>query len=443
MDSRRATAVFIAAALAYLVAVAQRASLGAAGVIAMERFETSATQLSSLAVMQIVVYAVLQIPVGMLLDRFGPTRLITTGAALMIVGQATVALSPDLTWAVVGRMLVGAGDATTYVSGLRLISSWFSPGRVPVMSQWYSATGQIGQILSVVPFAVLLNLAGWVPAFLSITGLAVVTLVLGIAVLRDSPHRHLEGQETSPRAALARVAAAARHPGTRLGFWTHFTTQFSMVTFSLLWGFPMMVQGLGYSPTVASVLLSLIVVVGLLAGPVIGILTARFPFRRSNLVLGIVAVTFTTWIVFLLWPGTPPFWFILILIGVLGIGGVGATIGFDFARTSNPAERFGSASGIVNVGGFVASLSAMLVIGLILDAVGQGRGTASTLTDYRYAYTVFPVILGIGTTAIIVLRVKTRRLLEREEGIVVGSLWVAVARTWQRRRAGTAGSRGR
>lgn len=436
VPSRLNYLIFAAASLAYIVAVTQRTSLGAAGITAAEQFSANSTQLAALGVMQIVVYAGLQIPVGMLLDRFGPTRLISVGAALMVIGQTTVALSPDLTWAIGGRMLVGAGDATTYVSGLRLLSTWFEPRRVPVMTQWYAAIGQLGQIFSVVPFAAFLGLVGWTPAFLSLAGLGVVSFVAVIITLRDSQTKKFESHNVSARGALAKLRDAFSHPGTRLGFWTHFTTQFSMVTFSLLWGFPLMVQGLGYTPETASMLLALIVVAGMVGGPILGILTARFPFRRSNLVLGVCGTTLGTWLVFLLWPGEPPFWYVLILIIVLGAGGVGSNIGFDFARTSNPVERFGSASGIVNVGGFLASVIAMSVIGVVLDAVGPGPDGIPTLAGYKAAFTVFPVLLVVGMSIITVLRHKVRRRLEADEGIVIGPMWVAIARRWRRRSEG-------
>ena len=433
MSPRRNVVIFAAASFAYLLAVTQRSSLGAAGVLATEHFGANATQLASLGVMQIIVYASLQIPVGMLLDRFGPTRLISVGAGLMVIGQAVVALSPDLAGAVLGRMLVGAGDATTYVSGLRLLSVWFEPRRVPIMTQWYATTGQLGQVLSSVPFLALLGAVGWPPAFLSLAGLSVVGLVAVAVTLRDTHDRRIVAQPLSLRHALAKVGAAFTHPGTRLGFWTHFTTQFSMTVFALLWGFPLMVQGLGYTPGAASMLLSLVVVSGMVAGPVFGMLTARFPFRRSNLVLGIVGVTMLAWLLFLLWPGQPPFWFVVVLVVVLGAGGIGSNVGFDFARTSNPAERFGSASGVVNVGGFTASFTSMFVIGLVLDLVSPA-GAPLTLADFRAAFVVMPVFLALGAIAILVVRHKARRRMAEEEGIVVGPLWVALVRRWQRRR---------
>src|ERR1700761_7118990 len=105
MNSRRSWVVFGFANFAYIVAVLQRSSLGVAGVAATERFHVSAAVLSSLAVIQLIVYAGMQIPVGIVLDRLGSKRLIATGAALMFVGQLTLALAPSIGFAIAGRIL--------------------------------------------------------------------------------------------------------------------------------------------------------------------------------------------------------------------------------------------------------------------------------------------------------------------------------------------------
>lgn len=72
MTARRASLVFAAAVAVYFVAVVHRTALGVAGVEALDRFDTGATGLALLAVAQITAYAVMQIPAGHLLDRFGP-----------------------------------------------------------------------------------------------------------------------------------------------------------------------------------------------------------------------------------------------------------------------------------------------------------------------------------------------------------------------------------
>ena len=96
MNSRRAWVVFGFAVFDYIVAVLQRSSLGVAGVEATDRFHVSAALLSSLAVIQLIVYAGLQIPVGVILDRVGSRLLLATGASLMVLGQLTLALAPSI-----------------------------------------------------------------------------------------------------------------------------------------------------------------------------------------------------------------------------------------------------------------------------------------------------------------------------------------------------------
>ena len=112
-----------------------------------------------------------------------------------------------------------------------------------------------------------------------------------------------------------------------------------------------------------------------MSGPILGILTARYPMRRSNLVIGIVSMIGIVWSTVLLWPGYPPGWLVVTLVIVLGIGGPGSLIGFDFARTFNPMRSLGSASGVVNVGGFLASFVMMYLIGLVLDIAEDRKST--------------------------------------------------------------------
>jgi sugar phosphate permease len=210
--------------------------------------------------------------------------------------------------------------------------------------------------------------------------------------------------------------------------------------FSLLWGFPLLTAGLGYSPGTASRLLTLIVLAGVVSGPVLGILTARYPMRRSNLVIGIVSMIGIAWTAVLLWPGHPPFWLVVTLVVVLGIGGPGSLIGFDFARTFNPMRSLGSANGVVNVGGFLASFVMMYLIGLVLDLENTARIARGGPSDvfawdsFRIALTVQYLVIGGGVLFLLRARRRTRRRLHSDEGIEVAPLWVSLVRSWRRRR---------
>jgi MFS family permease len=439
VNSRRAWVIYGVGVFAYLIAVTQRTTIGVAGVAATERFHSTASVLSTLAVVQLIVYAAMQIPVGVLIDRVGSRWLMAVGTALMVVGQVTVAVAPTIGVAIVGRVLVGAGDATVFTSLIRLTNSWFRGKIVPQLSQWIGNIGQLGQVLSAVPFAIILHQSGWTTAFLSAASLSVIAFIGIVVVIKDRP----VGSDEGPRPAtwgesLRQLRISLSRPGTQLGFWSHFVTQSSGTVFSLMWGLPFMAYALGIDPAEASGLLIVSVVAGLISGPILGLLTARFPLRRSNLVLAIVAMMGAVWALMLLWPGTPPFWLLIVLLIVIGIGGPGSLIGFDFARTFNPLRSLGSANGIVNVGGFLASFIMMFLIGVALDWQNSLRVAAGgapdlyALDSFRWAFAVQYVIVGIGVGFLIHARRRTRRRLSEDEGIEVAPLWVALSAAWRR-----------
>src|SRR5436305_6850232 len=120
---------------AYTVAVFNRASLGVASLQAQHRFHASAGELSTFAVLQLAVYAAMQIPVGVVLDRFGTRRLVALGAVVMVAGQVTLAVAHSVGFAILARVLVGMGDAMTFISVLWLVGLWFEPRHIPVVTR--------------------------------------------------------------------------------------------------------------------------------------------------------------------------------------------------------------------------------------------------------------------------------------------------------------------
>ena len=437
MNSRRAWLVFGVGAVIYMTAVMQRTTLGVAGVDAADRFHSSAALLSTLAVVQLIVYAGLQIPVGILIDRVGPTWLITVGCGLMVLGQLTLSIAQDIPTAILGRVFVGAGDAAVFISVIRLVNAWFSGPIVPQLSQWIGNIGQLGQVLSALPFALVLHSFGWTPAFSSAAAVAFVAFVLAIVLLRDRPADAVgQARASSLTEALQMLGPTLKRPGTQLGFWSHFVSQSSGTVFTIFWGFPFLVSAVGLDRGVASGLLVVVVASGIVAGPILGLLSARYPLRRSNLVLGITSALGVVWAAVLLWPGVPPVWLIVILLVTLGVGGPGSLIGFDFARSFNPPRSLGSANGVVNVGGFMASFVMLFLIGVILDAQFDAGLTSSLyeMDAFRLAFAVQYLVIGTGVVFLLRARARTRRRLQEDEGISVAPLWVALMGKWSRRR---------
>ncbi len=436
MNSSRAFWVWAAGVTAYLIAVTQRTTFGVAGLEATDRFNASASQLSVFTVVQLLVYAGLQVPVGVLVDRWGPRALIVGGAVLMALGQTQLAFAESVGAGIAGRLLVGAGDAATFICVLRLLPVWFEARRIPVLTQWTGIVGQLGQVVSVIPFVALLSTVGWQSAFLSAAALSLLAVVLALTVIRDTPSGGSGRTQQTLRETGTSLAQAWSQPGTRLGLWSHFTIQFPGTVFVLMWGYPYLVRGEQVGEATASALMTLFVAVGIACGPLLGRYVGRHPLRRSTMVLAIATLIAGAWLAVLLYPGPAPLPLLVVLVISLAVGGPGSMIAFDFARTFNPAARMGTATGIVNIGGFMASLLSMFIIGVVLDILlgsGFSDGELYALPSFRLAMAAQLVVLATGVVAVLIVRRRVRRRMA-EQGVVVPPVRDALARERRRRR---------
>jgi len=430
MASRMAWLVFATASAAYFMAVLHRTAFGVAGVEALDRFGIEATALSLLAVIQITMYAAMQVPAGNLLDRFGPATVIVAGSLVMAVGQAMMAFAPNYGWALAARLLIGAGDAPVFIAATRLVAHHFPPRRVPVMVQITGLIGQAGQLATAIPLAFVLHWAGWTPAFGS---LAIVGAVVAIAVwwvLIRPGNASFAPERSASISVRQAMGTSMRTPGVRLGFWSHFLGPFSANTVALLWGFPYFTTAQGRSTAEVSLLLTCMVIASITVAPVIGTLTGRHPLRRSWLVLGGAAVVALAWVAILV-PTTPrPLWQLIAFALVVGAGGPMSLIGMDFAHTYAARERLGSATGFVNMGGFVSTIISVLMVGVLLEAVSPAGVSEYSLGEYRIAFAALAVPWVIGVAGVFISRRDTRAVMAAD-GMAVPT----VRDVWRRYRS--------
>ena len=413
---RRALAVWVTGVSVYFLAIFHRSSLGVAGIAAAERFDISASQLSTFTMVQLLVYAAMQIPVGVMLDRFGPQRMLFGGAVVMTLAQLGFAFTGSYTGALAARVFVGMGDAMVFISILRLIASWFPPMRNPVMTQFTSLLGQCGALVAAVPLAASLSSLGWTTTFAVSAALGVVLGILVLLVVRDVPPGAASSRHSKSLATVRRdLALAWKDPGIRLALWSHFTAQFAANVMGLLWGFPFFVDSEHTGRPTAALLVSLLVLTMMLGGPLIGWFIAHNPWQRSTVVLSIIGAIVACWTAVLLWPGDAPVWLLAVMVVATGLGAPGSMISFDLARTFAPPRRLGSATGIVNIGGFVASLLTVLAIGVLLDVVTPGASTDYSPGAYAVAMSVQYVGWTVGGVQIWRYRRKARAHLAESQ----------------------------
>jgi len=410
---RRAWVIWFVGLSVYVLAVFHRSSLGVAGLLAAERFHVEATALAFFTVLQLVVYAGMQIPVGVLLDRFGSRTMLVWGLVLMTGAQLAFAFATTFPVAVTARALLGAGDAMVFVSVIRLVSVWFLVRQSPLITQLTGQMGQLGAIVAAAPLTLALQALGWTRAFALASSVGVVLLVAVLVFVKDSPYRRSGPAQIKLRALTRSLSLVWGNPGTRLGMWTHFVSQFSTTVFAMLWGYPFLVRGQGLSPELAGTLLMVMTGWVVVSGLVLSWLVGRYPFYRSWIVLTVVALMAVAWTVVLLRDEPSPVWLLVVLVCFTASGGPASMIGFDLARSFTPVESSGRANGVVNIGGFAASLVTMALVGWVLELREPGGVAAYGLDDFRAALSVQYLFWAFGAFQVVRFRRKAIAHLHR------------------------------
>ncbi|MBS0290858.1 MAG: MFS transporter [Proteobacteria bacterium] len=127
----------------------------------MKTFSTNAEQLGSLAAFYYYAYASMQIPVGLLMDRFGPRILLTLACCFCAIGCLIFGFAPTLWLAQVGRFVMGIGGSFAVVGCLKLASLWFPVNRFALLTGIMVAVGMMGGVFGQAPVAKLVMHVGW------------------------------------------------------------------------------------------------------------------------------------------------------------------------------------------------------------------------------------------------------------------------------------------
>ena len=396
----RAWWVWGAAASFYLLALFHRMGLGVASLEASERLDLPVDTIAMLSALQLGLYLALVVPAGLAADRIGPRLTLAGGMVLMALGEIAFGFAQSAPLALGGRALGGIGDAFIFLSVLRVAQNWFPARRYAMLALLTATAGALGQLLATIPLGSALEVFDWEPVFVGSGLLAAAAAVVCLIFVRDHPPAvTATATATAGTAAPRRGAAAGAgvgigrsivlafgSRGTRRGFWTHFGLMGPFVAVTALWGYPYLVRGLGMAEGSARAWLLATVVACAVSSPLIGIVVARAPNTRVPLTIAITATVGARWAAALLWPGGPPLAVPLTALVLTGVTCSAAMLAFDFAREDNPPERVGTATGLVNLGGFSAAVLIQLTVGWMLRAGGG---------DYALALLPIPFLMTI------------------------------------------------
>ena len=363
----------------------------------MRTFDVTGAELGVLHSSLFYIYALMQIPAGVLTDRFGTRQVATGGTLLMGVGVVAFAASDGYVPAFLSRATIGLGGSVIYISTLRYCANWYRPDEFATMTGLTSAMAGIGGILATTPLALSIGAVGWRA---TLAGVGVVGLGAGVAIyaaVRDRPADAdlppIEGVSPPSGTSFRSAASHARRVLADPMSWLLGIVFLAFVgtTFTVLglWGVPFLVDR--YDLTVQQA--SRYVLVGnlgfLFGSPTMGRLSDRLGVR-TPIIAGASVLFAAGYALFAI--GRPPLLVTgAVLFGTTFVGGAGF-ITFALVKNRHPAEASGAATGTVNGLGFVGVAALPVVMGWLLDAFWTGEtvdGTrVYTALGYRAAFAV-------------------------------------------------------
>ncbi|MCX7170513.1 MAG: MFS transporter [Proteobacteria bacterium] len=364
-------------ALLYLIAFYQRVAPAVITDQLMSEFSIGAAGLGNLSAFYFYSYVAMQIPTGLIADRWGPRKLLTLGAAIAALGSVLFAVAPTLWWANAGRLLIGASVAVAFVSMLKLASHWFAPRQYALVSGMAILMGVIGGVSAGVPLRMLVEAFGWRPVMGVAAGLTALLSIMTWLLVRDDPAErgyasHVQtGHEHSEKTAILRgLAEVLSYRNIWIMFLTPVGVVGAVLAYAGLWGVPYLRQVYALDAKSAALITSTLLVAWALGGPLLGAWSQRLGKRKPLYVLT-TAIALAGWLVMVFLP--LPLWLLVTLLVPVGFCSGNITIGFACAKESIPLRLTGTASGVCNMGPLLGGMLLQPAIGWMLDRHWAGQ----------------------------------------------------------------------
>jgi len=373
----------------YLIAFYQRVAPAVLTQELSSVFALTAASLGTLSAFYFYGYVVVQVPTGLLADRWGPRRVLTLGAILTALGTMLFALAPNVVAANAGRFVIGVAAGVAFVSMLKLASHWMPPRNFAFVSGVALFTGVLGATLAGAPLRIAVDAFGWRPAMVAS---AVLTFVVGGAiwhVVRDDPtergytsHFPSDSHGRGGPSMGRQLREVLGYRNTWLLFFMPGAFSGLILSFAGLWGVPFLVTHYGFSTREAATMASMMLIAWSAASMAYGPLSQSMGARKPLYAAGLVA-TLLLWAPIAFIPGLPRPLLVLLLVAV-GIAGGAFILTFAWAKESVPARLGGTVSGIANMGVMFGGMVMQPLVGFVLDSRWEG-GISEGARFYGFA----------------------------------------------------------
>lgn len=365
--------VFSAVLLSYFLIVSQRTAPGLITDRLMSEFQISATIVGLIASIQFLAYSGLQIPVGLLSDRFGPNHFLIIGTLLTGLGTVFYSVATHEYLLIFSRLLVGLGDAAIWINLVLIFSEWFKVKEFTKLLGIAGIAGNLGALLATVPFSIIISLTGWRTPFFATGILLCLTAILLFFVLEKKPKQFDNHQaksrrsqtETKEKTWTILLRVLSNHQAWA-AFLCHFGIAGTYIGFIGSWGVPYGMYVLELSRSSASQLM----MYGIFGTIVGSIFISWFTGQRDNIkhsYLFLQMIFFISWATIFI-VEKPSYWVAVILFFLMGFGVGGGPLTFAVVRRAFPLKEVGVVTGFANTGGFISAVLLPFFFGKVLDS---------------------------------------------------------------------------
>lgn len=375
----------------------------------MKAFNVNASQLGKLSAFYFYAYALMQLPVGLLLDRLGPRIMMSIACFVCALGAFIFSQTDSLWAAELARFFMGLGSACAFINALKLASLWFPANRYALLAGFLVMFGMLGAIGGQVPLSHFVNHYGWRESMeiLSYTGF--VLCVLFYLIVRNGAlfqAHHQNADERFSREGLKQVLSNGQ-------IWlmaVYAALMFSPTpAFGELWGVPFIVTTFNVSNELAAKIVSMLFVGWIVGCPLFGYLSdrasQRMPYIRFGCWASLIAMLFIVFV------GNQNVWLMATGLFLFGLFSSAFVLAFTLAKESIDMHYAGTASGFLNMLNELAPGLLQAGMGAALDYCwsGQMHEGIRSYTPANYHQASFSLLAVIAAALLVLYFIKPKQ----------------------------------
>lgn len=373
----------------------------------MKDFSVTSHTLGILSGIYFYSYAAMQLPGGVLMDHFGPHRLLTIATAVCAISTIAFGMTDNFFMACIARLMIGFGSAFAAVGTMKLAANWFPAQRFALLTGLMVTLGMLGAIGGEAPLALLIENFGWRHSMIIMGVIGLILTALLFIIAQDKPTLAVESQQHPTEEERLIPSLLQLMNNKQLWLVACYGGLMYMATpvFCGLWGVPFLMHKMMLTKTTAANYISLVFVGWAVASPLWGIYSNRIGLRKPPLYIGCIGALICS-LLFIFAPVTT--FYMQILLFAFGVFSAGFLPAFTVAKELCNKKYVATGLSFMNMMNMIGIALAQPLIGYILDTMWQGELNNNVRVYPLEAYYTGLAILPLGMLIALIILPKIK-----------------------------------